>query len=463
MSPRMPGLEAWLVTGSQHLYGPDVLERVGEHARAIAACLDEAPEIPVTVVAKPVVTTPDGIAAVLREADGSPDCVGVIAWMHTFSPAKMWIAGLTRPAQAAGPPAHAVQPRSPVGGDRHGLHEPPPVRARRPGVRVHPDAAAARPQDGRRALAGPAGLGAPRLVGAGRGRLARVAPAPDRAVRRQHARGRGHRRRQGRGAGPARASRSTATASPTSSSASRRCPRPRSTPWSTRTPPTTSSRRRCARAATATPSCGRRPGSRAGLRSFLVDGGFGAFTDTFEDLGALAQLPGHRRPAADGRRLRLRRRGRLEGRRAGADPQGGGRRACPAARRSWRTTPTTWATRSPRCSVPTCSRSAPRSPPASRRARSTRCRSAAAPTRCGWCSTPRPGPASSSASPTSATASGSSPTRWTSSSPTRRCRDSPSRARSGGHAPTCRPPPRPGSRPAARTTPRSRRRCRWRC
>jgi len=95
MSPRMPGLQAWLVTGSQHLYGPDVLERVGEHARAIAACLDEAPEIPVTGVAKPVVTTPDGIAAVLREADSSPDCVGVIAWMHTFSPAKMWIAGLT--------------------------------------------------------------------------------------------------------------------------------------------------------------------------------------------------------------------------------------------------------------------------------------------------------------------------------------------------------------------------------
>jgi L-arabinose isomerase len=95
MSPRMPGLQAWLVTGSQHLYGEAVLDRVGEHARAIAACLDEAPEIPVTVVAKPVVTTPDGIAAVLREADGSPDCVGVIAWMHTFSPAKMWIAGLT--------------------------------------------------------------------------------------------------------------------------------------------------------------------------------------------------------------------------------------------------------------------------------------------------------------------------------------------------------------------------------
>jgi L-arabinose isomerase len=88
-------LEAWFVTGSQHLYGEAVLERVDEHARAIAACLADSPAIPVSIVAKPVVTTPEGIAAVLREADSAPECVGVIAWMHTFSPAKMWIAGLT--------------------------------------------------------------------------------------------------------------------------------------------------------------------------------------------------------------------------------------------------------------------------------------------------------------------------------------------------------------------------------
>ena len=70
--------------------------RAGRRARArIAACLDDARDDPGPIVAKPVVTTPEGIAAVLREADASPDCVGVIAWMHTFSPAKMWIAGLT--------------------------------------------------------------------------------------------------------------------------------------------------------------------------------------------------------------------------------------------------------------------------------------------------------------------------------------------------------------------------------
>jgi L-arabinose isomerase len=88
-------MEAWFVTGSQHLYGEVVLQRVDEHAQHIARCLDEAGDIPVRIVPKPVVTTPDAIAAVLRDADVSADCIGVVAWMHTFSPAKMWIGGLT--------------------------------------------------------------------------------------------------------------------------------------------------------------------------------------------------------------------------------------------------------------------------------------------------------------------------------------------------------------------------------
>ena len=88
-------LEAWFVTGSQHLYGEAALRIVDEHARAIAECLDAADEIPIRVVVKPVVSTPEGIARVLADADVSDNCVGVIAWMHTFSPAKMWIGGLT--------------------------------------------------------------------------------------------------------------------------------------------------------------------------------------------------------------------------------------------------------------------------------------------------------------------------------------------------------------------------------
>ena len=84
MTGGLQHLEVWFVTGSQRLYGPEVLEKVEGNARHIARCLDEAADIPVQVVAKPVVTTPEAIAAVLMEADSSPTCVGVIAWMHTF-------------------------------------------------------------------------------------------------------------------------------------------------------------------------------------------------------------------------------------------------------------------------------------------------------------------------------------------------------------------------------------------
>src|SRR5215216_4997319 len=86
--------EAWFVTGSQHLYGEDALRQVAEHSRLIAQGLDGAPSIPVRVVFKPVVTTPEAIRTLCLEANAAPQCVGLIAWMHTFSPAKMWIAGL---------------------------------------------------------------------------------------------------------------------------------------------------------------------------------------------------------------------------------------------------------------------------------------------------------------------------------------------------------------------------------
>jgi L-arabinose isomerase len=86
--------EVWFVTGSQHLYGPETLEQVAEHSRAIAQALDEAAAIPVRVVFKPVVKTPDEISNLCREANNAPACIGLITWMHTFSPAKMWIAGL---------------------------------------------------------------------------------------------------------------------------------------------------------------------------------------------------------------------------------------------------------------------------------------------------------------------------------------------------------------------------------
>jgi L-arabinose isomerase len=86
--------EVWFVTGSQHLYGPDTLERVAEHAATIAAAIGESSSVPVRVVAKPVLTGSDGIRRLCEEANAADQCVGIVTWMHTFSPAKMWIAGL---------------------------------------------------------------------------------------------------------------------------------------------------------------------------------------------------------------------------------------------------------------------------------------------------------------------------------------------------------------------------------
>jgi len=86
--------EVWFVTGSQELYGADVLELAADHAGRIARALDESPSIPVRVVPKPVVATHESILELCLAATAAPSCVGVIAWMHTFSPARMWIAGL---------------------------------------------------------------------------------------------------------------------------------------------------------------------------------------------------------------------------------------------------------------------------------------------------------------------------------------------------------------------------------
>lgn len=86
--------EVWFVTGSQHLYGPETLEKVAAHSREIAQALDQA-GLPVRVVFKPVVTTPDAIYEVCLAANAAKNCIGLMTWMHTFSPAKMWIAGLS--------------------------------------------------------------------------------------------------------------------------------------------------------------------------------------------------------------------------------------------------------------------------------------------------------------------------------------------------------------------------------
>ena len=87
--------DVWFVTGSQHLYGPETIEKVAEHSKEIAQALSHSDKIPVNVVFKPVLTTPEAIRELCLEANSARNCVGLVTWMHTFSPAKMWIGGLT--------------------------------------------------------------------------------------------------------------------------------------------------------------------------------------------------------------------------------------------------------------------------------------------------------------------------------------------------------------------------------
>ena len=87
-------LEVWFVTGSQNLYGEETLRQVAADSQIVATALNEAAQIPVNVVFKPVVTTPQGIYELCLAANSAANCIGLITWMHTFSPAKMWIAGL---------------------------------------------------------------------------------------------------------------------------------------------------------------------------------------------------------------------------------------------------------------------------------------------------------------------------------------------------------------------------------
>ena len=92
--PDLKGFEVWFLTGSQDLYGPETLDQVAAQSRAIADQLGSASDVPVTIVWKPVLKSSDAIRRLVLEANAADNVIGVITWMHTFSPAKMWIAGL---------------------------------------------------------------------------------------------------------------------------------------------------------------------------------------------------------------------------------------------------------------------------------------------------------------------------------------------------------------------------------
>jgi L-arabinose isomerase len=87
-------LEVWFATGSQHLYGEETLKQVAKHSIIIAGSLNKAESIPVKIIFKPVLKSTEEIHSLCQDANAAKNCIGIIAWMHTFSPAKMWIGGL---------------------------------------------------------------------------------------------------------------------------------------------------------------------------------------------------------------------------------------------------------------------------------------------------------------------------------------------------------------------------------
>ena len=91
----MMDYEIWLITGSQHLYGEETLKQVEANSKEIATGLSDKIKAPVKIKFLAVLTTPDAITQTCLEANSAKNCIGLIAWMHTFSPAKMWINGLS--------------------------------------------------------------------------------------------------------------------------------------------------------------------------------------------------------------------------------------------------------------------------------------------------------------------------------------------------------------------------------
>ncbi len=91
----LPPCEIWFVTGSQHLYGEGPLRQVAANAQHIVAGLNATGRLPVDLVFKPILTRPEEIRALCLEANSAPNCAGLVLWMHTFSPSKMWIGGLS--------------------------------------------------------------------------------------------------------------------------------------------------------------------------------------------------------------------------------------------------------------------------------------------------------------------------------------------------------------------------------
>jgi L-arabinose isomerase len=91
----LPPSEIWFVTGSQHLYGEEALRQVAANSQAIVNELNATGRLPLPLVYKPILTRPEEIRALCLEANNAANCAGLVLWMHTFSPSKMWVGGLS--------------------------------------------------------------------------------------------------------------------------------------------------------------------------------------------------------------------------------------------------------------------------------------------------------------------------------------------------------------------------------
>jgi hypothetical protein len=188
--------EVWFVTGSQNLYGDETLRQVAEQSQAVA---DGLAGLPVKVVWKPVLKDSDSIRRLALEVNARDDVIGVIAWMHTFSPAKMWIAGLDalqKPLLHLHTQANVELPWADIDFDfmnlnqaAHGDREFGYIQTR----------LGCRAQDGGRPRVESGRAAADRGLAARRRRVGCRPLAQARPLRRQHAVRRGDRGRQDRG------------------------------------------------------------------------------------------------------------------------------------------------------------------------------------------------------------------------------------------------------------------------
>ena len=163
---QLPPREYWFITGSQHLYGEEMLRQVAEDARQVVTGLNASGRLPGALVFKPVVTTPEAIREVCLEANGVGQLRGGCSVdAHVFAGEDV-DRGIAVPSQADRASPYAVQSRFAVGHDRHGFHESEPVGPWGQGSGIRPYEIAAGPEGGRRALVRSRSSGSPRIVDA---------------------------------------------------------------------------------------------------------------------------------------------------------------------------------------------------------------------------------------------------------------------------------------------------------